>query len=90
MCSKSPPRAPYDPNLANEDIGIAIIWEKTLAAGDSITLNYIQSYGTPDDILVPEPGTFALLGAGVLGMFEIRRRKASLSDQDQGERTNGP
>jgi hypothetical protein len=66
---------PYDPNLANEDIGIAIIWEKTLAAGDSITLNYIQSYGTPDDILVPEPGTFALLGAGVLGMFEIRRRK---------------
>lgn len=66
---------PYDPNLANEDIGIAIIWEKTLAAGDSITLNYIQSYGTPDDILVPEPGTFALLGAGVLGMFGIRRRK---------------
>lgn len=68
---------PYDPNLADEDIGIAIIWEKTLAAGDSITLNYIQSYGTPDDILVPEPGTFALLGAGVLGLFGARRRKAA-------------
>ncbi|TXI76499.1 MAG: PEP-CTERM sorting domain-containing protein [Dokdonella sp.] len=65
---------PYDPNLANQDIGIAIIWEKTLEAGASVTLNYIQSYGTPEEVL-PEPGTIVLFGAGVIGLLGVRRRQ---------------
>ncbi len=66
---------PYDPNLADEDIGIAIIWEKTLSAGESLTLNYVQSYGTKEDVGLPEPGTLALLGSGVMGLFGSGLRK---------------
>lgn len=67
---------PYDPNLADEDIGMAIIWQRTLAAGESLTLNYVQSYGTAIDVgIVPEPGTLALVGAAALGIFGSSLRK---------------
>jgi hypothetical protein len=67
--------APYDPNLADQDIGVAIIWERTLGAGESTTLTYIQSYGTAAQVL-PEPATMSLFGLGALAVGYARRRRA--------------
>src|SRR3569623_1796835 len=36
----------------------------------------VQSNGSADLVTVPEPGVFALMGSGLLGMFLAKRRKA--------------
>lgn len=74
--------SPYDPNFADQDIGMAIIWERTLLGGQSVTLDYVQSYGTASEtgVSVPEPSTFALLGLGAVGaaVAAIRRRRQAV------------
>lgn len=40
-------------------------------------LSHVQLYGTPGGTSVPEPGTLALLGIGMLAAGAARRRKAS-------------
>lgn len=71
---------PYDPNFADEDIGMAIIWSKILRGGESIELSYVQSYGTLDEtgLAVPEPGSMSLMCLGLCGMaWRSRRNRKS-------------
>lgn len=46
---------------------LEVNWQnQTFSAGDTVTVNFA----------VPEPGTFALFGAGLAGLSLVRRRKA--------------
>jgi hypothetical protein len=46
-------------------------------SGGPAGLSHMSFYNSGDDYQVPEPGTLALLGLGLLGIGAARRRKAS-------------
>jgi hypothetical protein len=46
------------------------------ASGGPAGLSHMSFYNSGDDFQVPEPGTMALLGLGLLGIGLARRRKA--------------
>jgi hypothetical protein len=52
-------------------------WQFVNVFGRGGGLSHIQLYGTPGGTSVPEPGTLALLGIGMLAAGVARRRKAS-------------
>lgn len=52
-------------------------WEFVNVFGRGGGLSHVQLYGTPGGTSVPEPGTLALLGIGMLAAGAARRRKAS-------------
>jgi hypothetical protein len=52
-------------------------WEFVNVFGRGGGLSHIQLYGIPGGTSVPEPGTLALLGIGMLAAGAARRRKAS-------------
>lgn len=51
-------------------------WQFVNVFGRGGGLSHIQLYGTPSSTNVPEPGTLALLGIGMLAAGAARRRKA--------------
>lgn len=58
-----------NPSAGPGDVGFAFEWDTTLAAGGSLLISKNKQIG-----VVPEPGTFALLGLGFLA-FAWRKRQ---------------
>jgi hypothetical protein len=52
-------------------------WQFVNMFGRGGGLSHVQLYGTPGGTSVPEPGTLALLGIGMLAAGAARRRKVS-------------
>jgi hypothetical protein len=52
-------------------------WQFVNVFGRGGGLSHVQLYGIPGGTTVPEPGTLALLGIGMLAAGVARRRKAS-------------
>lgn len=66
-------------NLAGPNNGDLAYWELgvTTGAGEFISLRQVFSVTVVESIAVSEPSTFALLGAGLLGLGFMRRERAS-------------
>lgn len=67
---------PYDPDLALQDIGMAIMYHLVLAPGESQTVSFSHEYKV-NLTSVPEPASLAIFGCGALGLAFIRRRRSA-------------
>ncbi|MES9937145.1 MAG: PEP-CTERM sorting domain-containing protein [Sedimenticola sp.] len=73
-----------DPDGALRDVGMAIAYDLTIGAGESISLSFLHAFGTSPrtaqiaftSAMVPEPSILALFGLGLAGLGLSRRKKA--------------
>jgi len=65
------PGAGLPPTLDPSPTSVTITLTRT---GNSNS--YSGTLASPPDSLVPEPGTYALIGAGLVGLFAFRRKRA--------------
>ena len=60
-------------SLDNRSVGTAN-WQFTVGPGETASL-FVNAFAGTAMVVVPEPSTLAILGAGLAGLFCLRRRQ---------------